>query len=249
MRGYGQFCPVARASEILTERWTPLILRELLVGTRHFNDLRKGAPLMPRSLLAARLRQLEDAGVVRSHPKAKGRGREYQLTEAGEKVRPIIEQLAVWGDQWIKSPLRTDEMDLMLLMWDLPRGMELGGIGTVQVVVKFIFRGVPKEQRPLSTWWLIVNQKDVEVCISNPGHEVALTVRADLRTFVHFWMGRIGWSDAVKAGSIEVEGEREEGRLLAQCLGAKPPAGLRVPWYKAPELTGQTPKRKALVSG
>ena len=84
-KGYGQFCPVAKGAEVLAERWTPLVVRELLEGSTRFNDLHRGVPLMSRSMLSLRLKQLEDVGVVTR--KSGGQGTEYHLTEQGTGVR------------------------------------------------------------------------------------------------------------------------------------------------------------------
>src|SRR5581483_12457086 len=123
MRGYGQFCPVARACEVFAARWTPLILRELLAGSRRFAELHRGIPLMSRALLVRRLAELEAAGVVRSVPRRGGRGREYHLTAAGEEFRQVIEQLGAWGQRWARAALGPGNLDAGLLMWSLRRRM------------------------------------------------------------------------------------------------------------------------------
>jgi len=125
MRGYGQFCPVAKAAEIVAERWTPLVLRELLCGSRRFNDLHRGVPLMSRTLLAERLEQLEDAGIVRSVARPCGRRREYHLTPAGEELRPLIECLGEWGQRWARAQIGAGDLDPGLLMWDIHRRVNL----------------------------------------------------------------------------------------------------------------------------
>jgi DNA-binding HxlR family transcriptional regulator len=249
MSGYNQFCPVARACEVLTDRWTPLVLRELLLGSHHFNELRKGVPLMSRSLLATRLRQLEDAGVVQSEPKANGRGRAYYLTPAGEQARAIIDQLAVWGDQWLKSPLQPSDMDVNLLMWDVHRCLEVQDLGRRQVVVKFIFRNLPRAQRQMATWWLIVTRDQVDLCITNPGHDVAVTLRADLPTFMQFWVGRAAWNESLKRGLFEVEGSRDDASAFAEWLGARPPLGFRFPWYKSRSLLRAAEQSQSAARG
>ncbi|HEY2995131.1 MAG TPA: helix-turn-helix domain-containing protein, partial [Methylomirabilota bacterium] len=100
MKGYGQFCPIAMACETFAERWTPLILRELLAGARRFNEIRQGMPLISRTVLSRRLRELEDAGVVQSQALSRGRGREYRATRAAEELRPVLERLGEWGQRW-----------------------------------------------------------------------------------------------------------------------------------------------------
>jgi DNA-binding HxlR family transcriptional regulator len=147
MGGYRQFCPVAKAAEIVAERWTPLVLRELLCGSRRFADLHRGVPLMSRALLTQRLRQLEDAGIVQSTPKARGRGREYALTQAGRELRPVIEQLGEWGQRWARSQLGREDLDPGLLIWDIHRRVNLDRLPERRVVVRFDFGGVPRACR------------------------------------------------------------------------------------------------------
>jgi DNA-binding HxlR family transcriptional regulator len=91
--GYGQFCPVAKALEMVGSRWTPLVLRELLAGGRHFSDLRRGVPLMSRTLLAQRLKELEQDGLLVATEKDRGRGHEYRLTAAGVAMEPVLAAL------------------------------------------------------------------------------------------------------------------------------------------------------------
>src|SRR5258706_6186089 len=113
MKGYGQFCPIAMACETFAERCTPLILRELLAGGRRFNEIRQGMPLISRTLLGKRLRELEAAGVVQSRPLARGRGREYRPTPAAEELRPVLERLGEWGQRWAPAQFDPDNLDLM----------------------------------------------------------------------------------------------------------------------------------------
>src|SRR6266496_3050928 len=118
MRGYGQFCAIAQAAEVLTERWTPLVLRELaLTGSRRFNDIQRGVPLMSSSLLSKRLRQLQRAGIIERRQRSAGKGSEYHLTPAGEELGPVFAQLGVWSDRWLSRPIFEETPDSVLLMW------------------------------------------------------------------------------------------------------------------------------------
>ena len=125
MKGYGQFCPVAVASEVFAERWTPLILRELFTGSRRFNEIRSGMPLISRTLLAQRLRQLEDAGVIESVPVSVGRGREYGLTAAGTELREVVERLGEWGQRHAAQQFAPNNLDPALLMWAMHRRIDV----------------------------------------------------------------------------------------------------------------------------
>ena len=103
MTTYDQPCPVAQAMEILDERWTLLVIRELLSGSTRFNDLRRGVPRMSPALLVKRLRRLERAGIVRRE--AVGGRIRYTLTTAGDDLAPVIETLRAWGTRWTDVPV------------------------------------------------------------------------------------------------------------------------------------------------
>jgi DNA-binding HxlR family transcriptional regulator len=208
MSTYGQFCPVAKAAEIVAERWTPLLLRELLCGSRRFADLHRGMPLMSRALLVQRLQQLEQAGIVQSTPKLRGRGREYALTPAGEELRPVIEQLGEWGQRWARSQLRREDLDPGLLMWDIHRRLTVDRLPERRVVVRFDFRGVPRASRCPTTWWLILQRPEVDLCLKDPGFEVDLIVHADAAALTRVWMGDVRLTDAMRQDLIRLDGLR-----------------------------------------
>ena len=220
MKGYGQFCPVARASEVLAERWTPLILRELLSGSHRFNDLRRGVPLISRSLLAKRLRELEDAGVVERCPGAGDRrASEYHLTEAGEELRPIIEALGTWGQRWIVSDVGEEQLDPSLLMWDVRRNLDKTELPVERAVVLFRFTDVDGPQR---RWWLIADRRDIDLCMTDPGFDVDLVVSATLRGLTRYWIGRSSWSALLRPGELTLDGPRQLQRSLPRWLERSP---------------------------
>src|SRR5262245_59111766 len=226
MKGYGQFCPVAKAAEIVAERWTPLVLRELLCGSRRFNDLHRGVPLMSRTLLAMRLEQLEDAGIVRSVVRPRGRGREYHLTAAGEELRPFIECLGEWGQRWARSQVGRGDLDPGLLMWDIHRRMNLEALPPERVVARFDFHGVPVATRCPRTWWLVLERREVDLCLRDPGFPVDIVVSADLRTLTRVWMGDVRLADTFRAGLIRLEGPRSLVRAFPNWLRLSAFAGI-----------------------
>jgi DNA-binding HxlR family transcriptional regulator len=207
MSGYGQFCPVAKASEVLAERWTPLVVRELLCGSHRFNDLQRGVPLMSRSLLAKRLRDLERAGVIERRPSADGRGSEYHLTEAGEELRPIIMGLGAWGQRWARGELSRADLDPRLLMWDMQRNIETQALPARRVVVRFRFTD-PAPKLPRVTW-LILERDRVDVCYKDPGFDVDLVVAGRLRALVAVWMGDTPISTTIRARELAIEGPQD----------------------------------------
>jgi DNA-binding HxlR family transcriptional regulator len=140
VRSYGQFCPVAKAAEIVAERWTLLVVRELLAGSHRFNELRRGVPLMSPSLLTKRLAELERAGIVERRPLEVGRGSSYRLTPAGEELRPVVQLLGAWGDRWINHRIGPEDRDPALLMWDVRRRLDTAQLPARRAVLRFSFR-------------------------------------------------------------------------------------------------------------
>ena len=218
MKGYGQFCPIAVACEVFAERWTPLILRELLAGSRRFADLRRGLPLISRTLLAQRLRELEDAGVVQSRPLPSGRGREYQPTRAAEELRGVIDLLGAWGQRWVPAQFNLENLDMTMLMWNVRRRIDRRRLPARRVVVRFEFRAVPPRLRGFRACWLVLERTGVDLCLKDPGFEVDLVVTADAATIARVWMGAVSFPDAVRSGGLRVEGPRDLVRAFPSWL-------------------------------
>jgi DNA-binding HxlR family transcriptional regulator len=215
MRGYGQFCPIAKASEVLGERWTHLVIRELGVGSETFNDLRKGVPLMSPSLLSTRLKSLEKAGVIqRDQVKSHVR---YRLTKAGEELMPIILQMGTWGHRWVRSELSNDDLDPGLLIWDMHRGMNTEYFTAERTVLKIEFTDMIPRKR---FWWLVIRDGDVDVCMKDPGYEVDLLIAADLRTLTAVWMGDTTIMKALREKLVSVTGSSALRNNIAAWLGS-----------------------------
>lgn len=217
---YGQFCPVAVASEIFAERWTPVILRELVLGSRRFNDIQRGVPRISRALLVKRLRELAAHGVISA---ADG---EYRLTEAGQELGEVVVHLGRWGARWT-APVRRDRLDAKLLIWDMRRRIALERLPEKRVVVRFDFRGVPAGHKAPKTYWLVLERPEVDLCIIEPGFEVDVYVDADLASFSRVWLGEIPIRQAIRDGDINLNGERQSVKdfpswLLLSTLAAVP---------------------------
>lgn len=217
---YGQFCPVAVASEIFAERWTPVILRELVLGSRRFNDIQRGVPRISRALLVKRLRDLAANGVITRA------GGEYRLTDAGEELGAIVEQLGRWGQRWT-APVRRDTLDARLLLWDMRRRIALDRLPNKRIVVRFDFRGVPAGHRAPRTYWLVLDRPIVDLCIIEPGFEVDLFVDADLTALSRAWLGELPIRQTLHDGAVKLTGDRQAVRdfpswLLLSTLAAVP---------------------------
>ena len=216
MVGYGQFCPVAKTSELLCERWVPLIVRELLCGSRRFSEIQRGVPMISPALLTKRLRQLEAAGVVERSQSAQVSN--YVLTDAGWELYPIIEAMGVWGQRWARSQYTAGELDPALLMWDMRRMLQPAGLSPSRTVVEFRFTRAPVGK---STYWLVVDE-GIDLCMVDPGQPVDLWVRADLRSLTQVWMGDRTMGDAVESGGVQLEGPRSLVRRFPEWLGQHP---------------------------
>jgi DNA-binding HxlR family transcriptional regulator len=200
---YHQFCPVSKAMELLDERWTLLVLRELLVGSEHFNDLRRGLPRMSPSLLSKRLRQLARAGIV---DKRDDNGEvRYLLTSAGRELRPIIESLGAWGTRWI-GELGDEDLDPQLLLWDMHRNIDHSATPAGRTVVQLQFPDLPAKVRD---WWLVITPGEADVCDTDPGYPVTVTLTATLRHMTQVWRGDLSWPEALRTGAMEVRGPEE----------------------------------------
>jgi DNA-binding HxlR family transcriptional regulator len=212
MSTYGQFCPVAKAMELLDERWTMLVIRELLEGSRHFNELRRGVPRMSPALLSTRLRTLVRAGVIERYED--GNRISYSLTPAGKELRPIVEFIGQWGIRWIPD-LGDEDLDPHLLMWDIHRNVNLGVVSPGRTVLQFTFRDVSAAARD---WWLVITPDGVDLCDFDPEQPVAATVETDLRTLTLFWRGDLSWAQALRSGDIELRGPVRVRRTIPRLL-------------------------------
>jgi DNA-binding HxlR family transcriptional regulator len=214
MKGYGQFCPVALASEVFAERWTPLILRELLAGARRFADLHRGVPRMSRNLLTQRLGALQHAGIIERKVGANGRGCEYHLTEAGHEFRSVIDALGTWGYKWSTRDIRDEQIDADHLMWVLRRLVRTEKLPEERVVICFRFRQDPKRR-----FWLVLNRPEVDLCLFDPGFDIDLEVLADVTALARICLGRLSVNDATSRAGLSLTGPRHYCRAFSGWLG------------------------------
>jgi DNA-binding HxlR family transcriptional regulator len=215
---YGQFCPVAMASEVVCTRWTPLILRELFAGSTRFNDLRKGVPRMSPTLLSKRLKELEAAGVVERTRGADGVWH-YHLTPAGRDLKPVVFGLGIWGQRWLEAQTSLKNLDPSLLMWDMRRNLDPTPIPARRSVIQILYPELPAARR---NWWLVVEGRETDLCSVDPGFEVDLHVETDLRTMTAIWMGLTSVRAEMAAGRLKLDGDGQLKTSMQQWLGLSP---------------------------
>jgi len=207
---YGQFCPVAKASELLARRWTPLVMRELICGSAGFNEIHRGVPLMSRALLSQRLKELEAAGVIR-HDESPA----YRLTEAGEDLAPVIIAMGTWGQRWVESAADGPDWDAGVLMWDMRRRIDTAALPPGRTVLQFDYADAPAEMR---RWWLLIEDGEVDLCQSDPGFEVDLFVESTVRAMGRVWIGQRDLHAAIAAEDIVLHGDVKLARSIGRWL-------------------------------
>jgi DNA-binding HxlR family transcriptional regulator len=219
MHRYGQYCPVARAAEILADRWTVLIVHELLADVNHFNELERGLPHMSRTLLAGRLRRLQQAGVLERRGASRGKQTEYRLTSAGRDLQSIIDQFGGWGARWAFGDPRPNELDPIVLLWWVRRRVRIEAIGKRRVVIQFDFGGGPRQR-----YWLLIERADVSVCLKNPGFDIDVIVSTDLVAFYRVWLGRVSFYEALHRQQVRLDGTPADVRAFSGWFAWSPMA-------------------------
>lgn len=200
MGEYGQFCPVAKAAEILDERWTMLVVRELVAGSSSFSDIHRGVPRMSRTLLSRRLKVLAREGLV--HREVTPDGPRYLLTDAGRELTDVINAVGRWGIRWMSS-LGEGDLDPALLIWDMHRRVDTSRVPATRTVVKITFNDAPRELRE---WWLVITPDEVDVCDSDPGYGTDLRLTCRVGVLTRVWRGDLRWDDALSGGRLTLTG-------------------------------------------
>ena len=203
MPEYGDFCPVQMTAEVVADRWTPMIVRELVLGNTRFNDIARGLPGISRSLLVQRLRHLEKKGVLETWPSPTGRGHEYHLTPAGRDLERVIDSFGRWAIEWLFEDLRPHDVPPSALMWWMHRRVDPDRFPPQRTVIEW--RHTAPEPQVL---WLVLDRREVSVCMVHPGFDVDVVVTATTATFSDVFQGFTTWPEAVAAGEIRVEGPR-----------------------------------------
>ena len=218
---YRQFCPVAMAAEVLCNRWTVVLIRELVSGSTRFNEIRRGVPRMSPALLSKRLKDLEEAGIVRRvASQAESGVLEYHLTRSGRELKLVVEAIGIWGQRWVEANPSLQNLDPDLLMWDMRRCLNPAPMPRRRSVIEFIY---PEQPAKRSHYWLLVTPGDaVDVCSVDPGFDVDLYVTTDLRTMTSIWIGLTTVRAALGQEKMTLTGDRQLARNIQAWLGLSP---------------------------
>ena len=211
---YGQFCPIAKATEILGERWTILVLRELLMGGRRFTELQRGLGDISPALLTSRLKSLEEQGLVARRRISGQRGHEYLPTAACQAFLPVILSIGEWGLSWARHTLVEEDFDIDFLMFYLERSVDPAQLPGDETVIRFLFTDLAEQRH----WWLLICGEDVQICLNPPARDVDVYFTTTVRTMHDVWMGDRGYREAISAGDLVVEGEPALTRNISKWL-------------------------------
>jgi DNA-binding HxlR family transcriptional regulator len=215
VRDYGQFCPIARSSELLAERWTPVIVRNLLNGCRTYNQIRQGAPGIPPALLTQRLQLLERHGVLVRTVKESGRGATYDLTEMGRALGPVCDALGQWGARWLEIEPR--HLDPAYILWATVKLVDVNALpaGTTTVRVRLA-------DHPGQGYWMLLHRPQAELCTRSVGLVEDLLCDTDARTLVDLHLRRTTYPRAVRAGRLRLEGPPQLQRRFGSWFRTSP---------------------------
>jgi DNA-binding HxlR family transcriptional regulator len=225
VKRYNQYCPIVRASEIVAERWMPVVLRNILLECRTFTQIERGAPGIPKSLLTQRLNELERFGIVSRHKNPAGRGWIYEPTEAGKEFWKVCEALGQWGARWLE--VAPEHLDPYVALWSMCNSLNTDVLPSERTVVRFDFTDLKRKNR----FWLLLENGTGEVCLKHPRFDENLVVAADSEWFVKWHMGWVSWNKAVRAGRVKVEGPKALARAfptwnrLSHFASVKPAGG------------------------
>jgi DNA-binding HxlR family transcriptional regulator len=219
MYRYGQYCPVARAAEIVADRWTVLIVRELLADVNHFNELERGLPHVSRALLVERLKRLERTGVLERRVLSHGKQTEYRLTPAGRELQKLIDTLGEWGARWSFGEPRPDELDPSILLWWMRRRVALHSIPLRRTVIEFDFRSARKQR-----YWMLLEPTEVSVCLKHPGFDVDVMVSADIAALYKVFSARATLAEALHRKQVRLEGSPADLRAFPRWFTWSPMA-------------------------
>ena len=215
---YGQFCPVALASEVLAERWTFLVIRELLAGARRFNEIRRGVPRLSATLLKQRLQTLEAEGIVERGRSARRSAAGYELTAAGHALKPVIAAVGSWGQRWARD-IEARDLDPGWLVWAMHRRLNTAVMPPGRTVIEFEFVDGPASAR---RFWLVHREGAVDVCIKDPGYEPDIRIGTPLRLWAEVWRGLRPLKAALRSGAVRIAGRSELRRAFPRWLLLSP---------------------------
>jgi DNA-binding HxlR family transcriptional regulator len=212
MKTYGQYCPISRSAELLGDRWTIHIIRDLLTGSSRFNELINGNPGLSRALLSRRLQQLLRADVIEQVDDGG-----YRLTSAGRDLEPVVFGLATWGARWTFGEPNAEELDPDVLMWWLHRRLDTAKLPAARFTIAVTFSDHPKR------YWIVVDN-DASLCLADPRFEIDVSLRAGLSSLYRTYLGHVPLEQAYRSGTVQLSGTKAAVRSFVDAFQQSPVA-------------------------
>jgi DNA-binding HxlR family transcriptional regulator len=219
----GSLCPAMASAEILGDKWTLLLLREMFLGTTRFGGFQKAIPRMSPSILSKRLKTLEAAEIIIRKSTPSGQATEYKLTRSGRELGPIVENMAIWGMRWRKRIIAAQDCDVGGFMWDFHRTLNTESLPDGETVILVQI----SDRIDLNTWWVIANVESVDLCLQDPGHEVDVYLTATLPNLVALWLGDMSVREAVEARTVFLDGPRHLINAAQDWMAQSPLVGVK----------------------
>lgn len=216
MEKYCQFCPVAKAAEILCEKWVILVLREFMMGSTRFGQLRRGLPKISPSILSRRLKTLEEQEIIVRCKKPESNSYEYHLTESGEELRPIVLGFGTWGHKWAKNKINNEDLDAGFLLWDMRRRLNIKYFQNKRIVIHIEFSEQSSRDR---YWWMVIDNNEIDLCFEDTGHEPDITIITTLETMINIWLGYDKLKTMKNNGKMKIFGSKEHVNNVSQWIG------------------------------
>ncbi len=216
MEKYCQFCPVAKAAEILCEKWVILVLRELMMGSTRFSEFRKGLPKISPSILSRRLKTLEEQGVITRKQIGKSSSYSYHLTKSGEELRPIILGFGTWGHRWAKNKITKDDLDAGFLLWDMRRRLNTEYFQDERVDIHIEFTDQKSSDR---YWWMVIENHEIDLCFEDTGHEPDIVIITTLPVMTKVWLGYEPLKTMMSNQQLKILGSKKYVSNVAKWIG------------------------------
>ena len=220
---YSQFCPLSKTAEVLGEKWTPLIVRELVLGSTRFSQFQRALPRLSPTVLNTRLAELAERGVIVRKRVPEQKGYEYRLTESGRELLPLLLAMSEWGMRWARRSIRDEELDVEFLMGDVRRRLDTGKLPDGRTVLKFTYTGL----KDFAEWWVKIDNRKADLCLDDPGFEVDVYFTSDLKTMTEVWMGDLPLRKAQSDGRLKIVGPSTLLRNLAAWFPLHMHSGIR----------------------
>ena len=216
MEKYCQFCPVAKAAEILCEKWVILVLRELMMGSTRFGQLRRGLPRISPSILSRRLKTLEEQGVINRIKKPNDTGYEYHLSESGEELRPIVLGFGTWGHRWAKNKIAKEDLDAGFLLWDMRRRLNVEYFEDERIVIHIEFTDQNKHDR---YWWMVIENGEIDLCFEDTGHDPDIIISTTLPVMTQIWLGYEKLNNMIEKRKLKMLGSKKHLKNISKWIG------------------------------